>query len=224
VRDTTRLRLIVAELWAFSDDVTNFAPATYAKTAGDLILEAYALGAFDRDTPAFHQLRARLRLQQVNFDGNDGTKGACPRIGAFMEAIHGLTPQCREEKDWGEACRRIAHTIELEVDRIDNEKGTGGAGAATPPADAKGKGEGSGGASSAPRQPRSTKPADNTPKRGRPVGKTTIQRADFAKPLREQAKTWPEIYALYVKKYPRDINASADTIRLAFERQFPEPK
>lgn len=61
-------------------------------------------------------------------------------------------------------------------------------------------------------------------KRGRPVDPMTIQRADFARPLREQEYTWEDIYAAYRSKYPRDIDASADSIRLAFDRQNLEPK
>ena len=64
---------------------------------------------------------------------------------------------------------------------------------------------------------------NNETKRGRPVDKMTIRRADFAKPLREQSKTWEEITTAYSKKYPRDIDASADVIRLAFQRQYSEP-
>ena len=85
------------------------------------------------------------------------------------------------------------------------------------------QGTGEGGAKSAGAG-RSAKPPQNRPKRGRPVDKATIRRADFAKPLREDGSTWLEIAKLYCKKYPRDLEASADTIRLAFQRQYPAPK
>jgi len=68
----------------------------------------------------------------------------------------------------------------------------------------------------------STKPDNKTPKRGRKVDKATIRRADFAKPPREKGESWPNIYAAYNNKYPRDVDASEDVLRRAFERQYPE--
>jgi len=68
-----------------------------------------------------------------------------------------------------------------------------------------------------------TEPSTEEKKRGRPVSEATIRRADFAKPLRESGKTWPEIYDAYIKRYPRDVDTeSEDVLRLAFERQYPE--
>ena len=99
----------------------------------------------------------------------------------------------------------------------------GNTGLALPAANRE-QGEANGVAGLMLKKSRSPKPADSTPKRGRPVDKATIRRADFAKPLREQGKTWEEIAASYSNKYPRDIDASADTLRLAFQRQYPEPK
>ena len=61
-------------------------------------------------------------------------------------------------------------------------------------------------------------------KRGRKVDPLTIQRAEFAKPLRGDHCTWEKIAKEYHKKHPTDMNASADTIRLAFRRQYPEIK
>ena len=60
------------------------------------------------------------------------------------------------------------------------------------------------------------------PKRGRPVEMLTIRRADFVKPLREKGEPYSRIFAAYAKKYPRDIDASEDVLRRAFERQCPE--
>ncbi|MHB1035739.1 MAG: hypothetical protein ACYC35_12935 [Pirellulales bacterium] len=84
--------------------------------------------------------------------------------------------------------------------------------------------EGKGGAGKTPSEPRTPKPADKTPKRGRPTEKATIRRADFAKPLREQKWTWEQISAEYEAKHPRDTDASPDVLRKAFERQYPKPK
>ena len=88
------------------------------------------------------------------------------------------------------------------------------------------EGEGNGGAGQTPKKSQSTKPADKTPRRGRPVDQLTVQRADFAKPLREREnpQTWENIATAYRKKHPKDLEASADTLRLAFQRQYPEPK
>lgn len=91
------------------------------------------------------------------------------------------------------------------------------------PADKTEHPEGKGGGGSGTEKQSSAKP-DGKPKRGRPVDDATIRRADFAKPLREQGKGWEDIYTLYAEKYPRDVDASADTIRLALQRQYPEPK
>ncbi len=92
------------------------------------------------------------------------------------------------------------------------------------------EGKGKGGADLPPKKtkpadtlpPKKTEPADNRPKRGRPVGKDTVRRADFAKPLREKGEKWPSIFAAYEKKYPRDTEATEGAVRLAFERQYPE--
>ena len=61
------------------------------------------------------------------------------------------------------------------------------------------QGEGNGGAGSAPKKGRSTKPSDSPPKLGRPVDPMTIQRANFAKPLRDEDMTWEEIADRYKK-------------------------
>ncbi|MHB1037768.1 MAG: hypothetical protein ACYC35_25465 [Pirellulales bacterium] len=82
--------------------------------------------------------------------------------------------------------------------------------AAKPPAGAEG-GEGKDGNHSKPN------PRRGKPKRGRPVDPLTVQRRDFAGPLKE-GRTWEEIAALYKRKYPKDLEANADTIRLACER------
>lgn len=58
--------------------------------------------------------------------------------------------------------------------------------------------------------------------RGRKVDKATVRRADFAKPLREQGEKWPEIFSKYLKEHPRDVDATKDVIRRAFDRQYPE--
>lgn len=81
----------------------------------------------------------------------------------------------------------------------------------TPPTATPKTSEGNGRTDSTPKKTRSTK----APNRGRPVDPLTTQRAAFARPLREQDQTWTQIAAAYVKKYPKDIDASADTIRLA---------
>ena len=60
------------------------------------------------------------------------------------------------------------------------------------------------------------------PKRGRKVSKYTIQRADFAKPLREAGESWPNIFAKYESKHFRDTEATEDIVRRACERQYPE--
>jgi len=89
----------------------------------------------------------------------------------------------------------------------------------------KEKGEGNGGTGSTPRRRKQTaSPETGKVKRGRKVDKNTIQRADFAKPVHEQGETWEGIYQEYNRKYPRDCDASADTIRLAYYRQYPKPK
>lgn len=76
-----------------------------------------------------------------------------------------------------------------------------------------------------PKKPRATKLATNKKKRGRPVDPLTIQRTEFAEPLREEGKSWPEIARLYSRKYPKDIDATDGTIRLACERpRKNEPK
>ena len=64
-----------------------------------------------------------------------------------------------------------------------------------------------------------TKPADDKSKRGRKDGPMTAQRRDFAKPLRKKGMTWKEIAIEYSKEYPRDLEASDDTIRLACTRK-----
>jgi len=79
-----------------------------------------------------------------------------------------------------------------------------------PPGTGKSEGDGGVGATKAGKR------------RGRKVAKLTIQRADFAKPLREEGESWPNILAAYAKKHPRDIDANEDVIRLAFERQYRE--
>ena len=59
-------------------------------------------------------------------------------------------------------------------------------------------------------------------KRGRKVKDDTIRRADFVKPLREKNMSYPAIYDRYKRKYFRDVDASPDVLRHAFERQYPE--
>ena len=94
----------------------------------------------------------------------------------------------------------------------------------TPSNSASEQSKGNGGMGSTPRKSRSTKTADITPQRGRPVDKSTIRRAAFAKPLRDNGVTWQEIAVRYQKKHPKDVDASADTIRLAFDRQYAKQK
>lgn len=83
-------------------------------------------------------------------------------------------------------------------------------------------GEGDGAAGSTADGTETAKPAKAKSTRGRKVDKATIRRADFAKPLREKDETWANIYAEYNRKHSRDIDASADVIRRAFERQYPD--
>ncbi len=66
------------------------------------------------------------------------------------------------------------------------------------------------------------KVAQASPKRGRKVKKDTIRWADFAKPLRVKGEKWASIYAEYLRTHPREVDATADKIRLAFERQYPD--
>lgn len=86
------------------------------------------------------------------------------------------------------------------------------------------KSEGEGETDSKPKQRKSVTPARNRPTRGRPVDNATVRRAEFAKSLRDAGKTWAEIATAYSAKYKRDVDASADTIRLAFKRQYPDQK
>jgi hypothetical protein len=60
-------------------------------------------------------------------------------------------------------------------------------------------------------------------RRGAPTKKETKQRAAFAKPLVAEGLTWPEIFERYTKtaKGKADKKATADTIRLAYNREYP---
>ena len=118
-----RLRQIPAELLALS--TATYAPTVFATTAGDLLWEAYELGAFERHNPAFDKLRVFMRTQYVNF-ANSGPDGPSWRIGAYDEAVICLAPQYHDNNEWQKALSAIAHTIEEEIAWIEShEEGNG---------------------------------------------------------------------------------------------------
>ncbi len=80
-----------------------------------------------------------------------------------------------------------------------------------------GKGKGDGGADLTSR----SKAPPGKRKVGRPRGShtpETIRRAKFGRPLRAKGKTWPAIAAAFRTTFPKDLEASADTIRQACTR------
>lgn len=153
-----------------------------------------------------------------------------PRELAFLAAhLRNNRPQLSwwGQQNRGEKCPELERHQKLKT-ILDFNQNLRALGSFYPPTTASsgnpttlGDGEGTGGDRT---QREESQAAEGKAKRGRRVDKATIRRADFAKPLREKGMTWDAIAAAYAKKNPRDIDASADTIRLAFQRQYPEPK
>jgi len=153
---------------------------------------------------------------QFDFSFEPWTKADLGKIPAWVEMIE-------DAKDgvYGEIVAGICNLAERMYlfmgGRRNREKTTSGAdteigNAGSPPTEETKEGEGNA-------EVDETKTGE---RRGRKVAPETIRRADFAKPRREKGESYPSIYAAYQKKYPRDIDASEDVIRLAFERQYPE--
>ena len=68
-------------------------------------------------------------------------------------------------------------------------------------------------------RPQAVKPPSR--RRGRPPKKTTKKWAQFARPRIEKGMNWSEIFHEYHEQFPRDKEASADTIRQAYHRTCP---
>lgn len=119
-----RLRQIPPELRALAE--TSSPPGIIWRAAGELIWEAYSLGAFEReDEPTFDKLRANVRSQFVNYSGPGSY--ADWRGGVFAEAVIFLAPQYRpvlNETGCREALPVIADVIEREIAHIEPDDPT----------------------------------------------------------------------------------------------------
>ena len=124
---------IVAELRALStSSPSKRFPGNYAVAAGELILQADILGAFQRIDSVLDRFRLALQSCRSVCSQTTGANRPNLPLSVFLEAVKLFAPEYQKENDWPEACRKIAAVIQAAkqlpaaVPEKGGEKGGGG--------------------------------------------------------------------------------------------------